>query len=290
MKKDMGGLRKYMPITFWTFMIGTLALAGIFPFAGFWSKDEILVTAGRSGYDAFLVVGLVGAFLTAAYMTRCVYLTFFGEYRGHGQPHESEPAITVPLIVLSVFAILAGVLAWSAWPFHLEKFKEWVEPRVSFPVVVHPGFDYSKAAISLAVATLGIGIAGYFWFKREELGALKDLTKRNKLAHSGYQFLINKYYLDALYENVIVAGDRGTDRHARRTGSTSTSSTQWSMAPPRAPRSSGSSRTRSSTRRASTARSTASPRSPARAAASCAICNPAASSATRCCSSPRSGS
>src|SRR6266487_2751420 len=82
MKKDMGGLRKYMPITFWTFMVGTLALAGIFPFAGFWSKDEILVTAGKSGYDFFLVVGLVGAFLTAAYMTRCVYLTFFGEYRG----------------------------------------------------------------------------------------------------------------------------------------------------------------------------------------------------------------
>ncbi len=209
MKKDMGGLRKYMPITYWTFMIGSLALAGIFPFAGFWSKDEILVTAGRSGYDIFLVVGLVGAFLTAAYMTRCVYLTFFGEYRGHGQPHESERAITVPLIVLSFFSILAGVLAWSAWPFHIEKFKEWVEPRVSFPVVVHPGFDYSKAAISLAVATLGIGIVAYFWFKREELGALKDLTKRNKLAHAGYQFLVNKYYLDALYENVIVAGIAG---------------------------------------------------------------------------------
>src|SRR4051812_20899959 len=173
MKKDMGGLRKYMPITFWTFMVGTLALAGIFPFAGFWSKDEILLTAGRSNYDVFLVIGLVGAFLTAAYMTRCVYLTFFGEYRGHGHPHESEPAITVPLIVLSVFSILAGVLAWSAWPFHIEKFKEWVEPRVSFPVVVHPGFDYSKALISLAVATLGIGIAAYFWFKREEIGALK---------------------------------------------------------------------------------------------------------------------
>ena len=73
-------------------MIGSLALAGIFPFAGFWSKDEILVTAGTAGYDVFLVVGLVGAFLTAAYMTRCVYLTFFGEYRGHGHPHESRAA------------------------------------------------------------------------------------------------------------------------------------------------------------------------------------------------------
>ena len=69
MKKDMGGLRKYMPITFWTFMIGSLALAGIFPLAGFWSKDEILATAGHNGFDLFLVVGLIGAFMTAAYMT-----------------------------------------------------------------------------------------------------------------------------------------------------------------------------------------------------------------------------
>ena len=207
MKHDMGGLRKYMPITFWTFMIGSLALAGIFPFAGFWSKDEILVTAGKSGYDFFMVVGLVGAFLTAAYMTRVVYLTFFGEYRGHGQPHESEPAITVPLIILSVFAVLAGFL--NAAAIHVEKFAEWVEPRVAFPALVHPEFDYGAAAISLTVAILGIGIAGYLWFQHEELGPFKGLTQRNKLAHAGYEFLANKYYLDALYENVIVASIKG---------------------------------------------------------------------------------
>jgi NADH-quinone oxidoreductase subunit L len=207
MKKDMGGLRKYMPITFWTFMIGTLALAGIFPFAGFWSKDEILLTAGKSGYDFFLVVGLVGAFLTAAYMTRCVYLTFFGEYRGHGQPHESEPAITVPLIVLSVFSVLAGFL--NAAAIHVEKFAEWVEPRVAFPELVHPAFDYPTAIISVSIAAIGIGIAAYFYFQRESLGALKGLTHRNKLAHAGYTFLENKYYLDALYEGVIVASIKG---------------------------------------------------------------------------------
>jgi NADH-quinone oxidoreductase subunit L len=207
MKKDMGGLRKYMPITFWTFMIGTLALAGIFPFAGFWSKDEILLTAGKSGYDFFLVVGLVGAFLTAAYMTRCVYLTFFGDYRGHGQPHESEPAITVPLIVLAVFSILAGFL--NAAAIHVEKFAEWVEPRVAFPQLVHPAFDYPTAVISVSIAALGIGIAAYFWFQREALGALKGLTQRNKLAHAGYTFLENKYYLDTLYEGVIVASIKG---------------------------------------------------------------------------------
>jgi NADH-quinone oxidoreductase subunit L len=207
MKKDMGGLRKYMPITFWTFIIGTLALAGIFPFAGFWSKDEILVTAGKSGFTAFMIVGLVGAFLTAAYMTRCVYLTFFGEFRGHGEPHESEPAITVPLIILAVFAAVAGFI--NAAAIHVEKFADWFEPRVAFPVLVHPEFDYGAAAISLTVAVLGIGIAGYFWFKREELGALKDLTQRNKLANAGYTFLVNKYYIDALYENVIVATIKG---------------------------------------------------------------------------------
>jgi len=207
MKKDMGGLRKFMPITFWTFMIGTLALAGIFPFAGFWSKDEILLTAGKSGYDFFLVVGLLGAFLTAAYMTRCVYLTFFGEYRGHGHPHESEPAITVPLIVLSVFSVLAGFL--NAAAIHVEKFAEWVEPRVAFPELVHPEFDYPTAIISVSIAAMGIGIAAFFFFRREELGALKGLTQRNKVAHAGYTFLENKYYLDALYEGVIVASIKG---------------------------------------------------------------------------------
>src|SRR6185503_10228921 len=76
MKKDMGGLKKYMPQTFITFVVGSIALAGIFPLAGFWSKDEIIVTAGKSGYTFFMAVGLVGSFLTACYMTRCIYLTF----------------------------------------------------------------------------------------------------------------------------------------------------------------------------------------------------------------------
>ncbi len=204
MKSDMGGLRKPMPITFWTFIIGSLALAGIFPFAGFWSKDEILVTAGASGFDAFLVVGLVGAFLTAAYMTRCIYLTFFGEYRGHGHPHESEPLITVPLVILAVFSVVAGLI--NAAPLGLEKFKDWVEPTVAFPTLVHADFDVPKALISVSVALLGIGIAGYLWFQREELGPFKGLTQRNALARAGYTFLEKKYYLDVLYESIIVAG------------------------------------------------------------------------------------
>ncbi|MEM9519137.1 MAG: NADH-quinone oxidoreductase subunit L [Actinomycetota bacterium] len=155
MKKDMGGMRKFMPKTYVTFVIGSLALAGMFPLAGFWSKDEILVNTGGwnffggtsaapGSYTFHLVMGLIGAGLTAAYMTRCVYLTFHGEYRGghashddhapahdhaddhadvdadpahaghdddhahHGEPHESGPRILYPLYILSAFSIFIG--------------------------------------------------------------------------------------------------------------------------------------------------------------------------------------
>ena len=115
MRKDMGGLRKWMPHTYRTFMVGTIALIGIFPFAGFWSKDEILAGAGQLGggdmnYRIFLVVGLVGAFMTAAYMTRVLWLTFFGEYRGHGHPHESGPASSCRSTSSPPWA------SWPAWP------------------------------------------------------------------------------------------------------------------------------------------------------------------------------
>ena len=78
-----------------------------------------------------------------------------------------------------------------------------------FPTLVHADFDYPKAALSLFIAVLGIGIAAFFWFQQEELGPLKGLTERNKFAHAGYTFLENKYYLDYLYEDVIVAGIKG---------------------------------------------------------------------------------
>jgi NADH-quinone oxidoreductase subunit L len=136
MKEEMGGLRKPMPITFWTFMIGTLALAGIFPLAGSGRRTRSSATASQSDYKVFLVIGLIGAGLTAAYMTRSVYLTFFGEYRGHHHPHESEKTITIPLIVLAFLSIVAGFL--NAAPFHIEKFTKWVDQVGPFPSSVHP--------------------------------------------------------------------------------------------------------------------------------------------------------
>ena len=94
MKKDMGGLRKFMPITFTTWIISTLALCGVFPFSGFFSKDEIIDNVGHNGYNTFMIIGLVGAFMTAAYMTRATYLTFFGTPRGAaaGEHHEEHDA------------------------------------------------------------------------------------------------------------------------------------------------------------------------------------------------------
>jgi NADH-quinone oxidoreductase subunit L len=263
--REMGGLRKYMPVTFVTFLIGTAALMGIFPLSGFWSKDEIIATAGNNGYTMFLVVGLVGAFLTAAYMTRCVYLVFFGEYRGpaHGEahdvevpdaivhaqeehelevamahaghghghhdahapahggghggghddhgahegPHESPALLTVPLVILSVLAITAGWLQMPWEVIQVEKFLEWVEPTFAFPSLDHPEFSFALAGISVGLALVGVLVTGYL--VSHDFAALKGFTQRNKVARAGYLFLVNKYYLDDLYEGVIVRGIKG---------------------------------------------------------------------------------
>src|SRR5688572_28290992 len=159
MVSDMGGLKDKMPWTYRTFLIATLALAGVPPLAGFWSKDEILLGAGEGGYQAFLVVGLVGAFMTAAYMTRCVYLTFFGEPRGaaaHHHPHESPPSIVVPLQVLALLSIVAGLINAPG----ILKFSEWTENEVALMAgLAHHDFDIVTAALSVAVGFGGIATA-----------------------------------------------------------------------------------------------------------------------------------
>jgi NADH-quinone oxidoreductase subunit L len=249
MKKDMGGLRKKMPITFATFVVASAALAGIFPLAGFWSKDEILVNAGQNGYTAFLIVGLVGAGLTAAYMTRCIYLTFLGTARGaaagehygelehvehdlhaleglddahatildeapptHGgehHPHESPPLITVPLVILAALAAVAGFVNLPWGPWR-EKFLDWVEPRSA------AGYfpELSHAAFSSPKALLSVGIALVSfavagYLAVREFGPLRHLTRRSRLAHRAYRFLWNKYFLDTIYEKGVVGGLSG---------------------------------------------------------------------------------
>jgi NADH-quinone oxidoreductase subunit L len=175
MRKDMGGLARKMPITFATWSIATLALTG-FPFlAGFWSKDEILANVGKNGYTFFFYLGFVGAFMTAAYMTRATYLTFFGQPRGaaagehhgehhddhdthdthddhhvaHAGPHESGKLITIPLIILAALSITAGFLNAPPLGESWERLKKWTEPSA---VVV----ELEEAA---SIVTTGPGAA-----------------------------------------------------------------------------------------------------------------------------------
>jgi NADH-quinone oxidoreductase subunit L len=204
MKKDMGGLRKHMPTTFATFMIGSLALAGLAPLAGFWSKDEILLGADKNGYTAFMIVGLIGAFMTAAYMTRCVYLTFFGEYRGHGHPHESPAPITVPLIVLGVMSVVTGFL-------NSPMTHEWLGKLLANDTIISAGVaehDFSVPAALLSTAVVvGALLTGYVLFFRERLP--RGVTERSTPARLGYRFLVNKYYLDDLETGVVVGSIKG---------------------------------------------------------------------------------
>jgi NADH-quinone oxidoreductase subunit L len=214
MKKDMGGMKQWMPHTYKTFVIGSLALAGIPPLAGFWSKDEILAGAqqlgGEGHYLAFMIVGIIGAAMTAAYMTRCVYLTFHGEFRGHGHPHESGPRIVVPLWILAGMAIVAGFvnlpakLAPDSIALRFEHFVEPVAPY--FPAISHPEFSLSLALVSTLVV-LGGGAVAYAWYFKG-LG-FQGITERNKLARAGLRTLENKYYLDWLYTDVIVGAVKG---------------------------------------------------------------------------------
>jgi NADH-quinone oxidoreductase subunit L len=223
MKTDMGGLRKVMPHTFKTFVIASGALIGIFPLAGFWSKDEILAGAQQLGggglnYQAFMIVGMVGALMTAAYMTRTIYLTFFGEFRGHGHPHESGPLITVPLWILAGLAVVAGfanvpnsgALSWVPDGLAL-RFEHFYEPRAAyFPGVLdtfsHPEFSIGVAIVSTLVALAGIGLA-YAWYWKGV--GVQGISERSRVANAGYQLLVNKYYFDHLYTGVIADGTKG---------------------------------------------------------------------------------
>ena len=206
MKKDMGGLRRRMPVTFWTFLVYTAALAGIPIFAGFWSKDEIILGAGRNGYQFFMVVGLVGALMTAAYMTRCVYLTFFGEPRGlaaEHHPHESPPAITVPLVVLALLSVTAGLLNAP----HVELFRKWTASEILLAArVPEHHFNGGYAAVSVAFGVVGIGLAfAWYWLNAGPHG----ITERVRPLHAGYAFLENKYYLDVVYTDGVVGAIKG---------------------------------------------------------------------------------
>ncbi|MCP3934899.1 MAG: NADH-quinone oxidoreductase subunit L [Actinomycetia bacterium] len=231
--REMGGLKKHMPTTYRTFVICSLALAGIFPFAGFWSKDEILLGSlegQQNGYPLMLIFGCAVAAMTAAYMTRVIWYTFHGEFRGelhhhggghdpvethteehHAEPHESPKAITIPLIILAAGAVLAGlanlpgpvVEVFGADGF-AHRLQTYAEPSNFLgPLgIIHPDPSLVMALVGLALAVGGAVVTYLFFWKN--MGP-HGLTERNVLARKGRTLLENKYYLDHLYENVIVA-------------------------------------------------------------------------------------
>ena len=191
---DMGGLRKEMPRTFWTFVIGSLSLAGIIPLAGFFSKDEILATLDYEGYQAFMWIAIAGAFVTAFYMTRAVSLTFFGTYKGHGHPHESPALMTVPLVALAVPSVFAGFLNIPGVEFgRFGNFTTWVGARVVPMGDHHPAaIDWTLAAYGLTAGLLGIGL-GWMMFGRD---ADTQLARDRVEIPVLYPLLREKYYMD----------------------------------------------------------------------------------------------
>ena len=195
---EMGGLKDAMPKTFRTFIIGTVALAGLPPLAGFFSKDEILASLSHEGYTGYFVIAAAGAFITAFYMTRAVVKTFFGEYRGNGDPHESTQLMTVPLVVLSVLAVVSG---WVNIPGVYTGFTSWVGTRGVAINEYHPeSFDFAAMSFGLLAGVSGIVVAYLLYMK---FGTAETGDEKIKL-QPVWKILENKYYLDDLYINGIV--------------------------------------------------------------------------------------
>ncbi len=189
--REMGGLAKKMPRTYWTFLIATAALAGLPLTAGFFSKDEILLGAFHRSMPLF-AAALTAAFLTAFYMTRLMAMTFWGEPRKHDvHAHESPHVMTSPLIVLAALSIFAG---WIGWPGH-NLFHHFVH----FGEAEAEGFNPLVALMATSAAGLGI-LLGWAIFVKQ---AISPSIFRQKLPWA-YNLLANKYYLDEIYWAVLV--------------------------------------------------------------------------------------
>jgi NADH-quinone oxidoreductase subunit L len=202
----MGGLRRTMPVTLITFTIAGLSLAGIFPLAGFWSKDEILGHAWQD-QKALFWIAFITVFLTALYIARVIFLTFGGEYRGGeqpaeahgtsahaGEPHESPWVMALPLAVLAVPAVASGFANISGGVAHL------LEGALPEGVDLHEvSFSYGMAASSTAAALAGLFVAWLFY----GVQVFSAESVRRALAPL-HKLVSNKYYMDYLYERVIV--------------------------------------------------------------------------------------
>ncbi len=208
----MGGLARSMPRTHWTFLVAALAIAGIFPLSGFFSKDEILWNAYLYGGPWLWAIGVVAAFCTAFYMFRLYFLVFHNTERfpHHHQPHESPAVMTVPLVVLAVLSAVGGflgipeALGGAVLPNVVE---HWLEPIFAPGIAllhresVHAShtLEYVLMGISLAIALAGIGLARAFYYRESSRPATVAERFRGV-----YRLLWHKYFLDEVYYALVV--------------------------------------------------------------------------------------
>ncbi|MGS4346084.1 NADH-quinone oxidoreductase subunit L [Myroides odoratus] len=199
--RNMGGLKKFMPATYATFLLATIAISGFPPFSGFFSKDEILLTA-FSHNPVLYVIGSIASIMTAFYMFRLLYLTFFKNFRGTQEQknhlHESPAAITVPLWILGILSVVGGVISLpgNSW------LNSYLEPIIVNSANAHPHVlgttEYILMAIAVVGACIGLFIAYSKYIKKGELPpADEQMTGFHKV-------LYNKYYIDEIYMKVIV--------------------------------------------------------------------------------------
>jgi NADH-quinone oxidoreductase subunit L len=204
--RKMGGLKSKTPITFWTFIIGALAISGAPGFAGFFSKDSILAGVFHEGYWYLWIVGIITAFLTAFYMFRLIFMTFYGKPRTDPEvfahAHESPPIMTIPLVILAVPSALIGLLlGLPPEDGYIDHFLHEVFAGV---LPAEGGHGFGGVSAALMVLSACIGIAGIFtaWQFYIRRPQLPEMVK----TRSGpvYNILLNKYWIDEFYTATIV--------------------------------------------------------------------------------------
>jgi NADH-quinone oxidoreductase subunit L len=204
----MGGLRKHLPWTYRTMLVGTIAIAGIPPFAGFFSKDEILWRAWSNGHPIIWFLLWCGAGMTAFYMFRLLFLTFWGEERmdEHTKQHirESPRNVVYPLAALAVLSTVGGLVGFPGWSHISNRFEHFLEPVLKIPEhaesAVHAtGEELVFTILSVAIALLGIYLAHHFYVAHP--GRADRVTEKIK---GFYRLVYRKYFVDEIYDALFV--------------------------------------------------------------------------------------
>ncbi len=207
--QKMGGLKKYMPTTYKTFFIAALAISGIPPLSGFFSKDEILWRAFADGSPILWFIGFVTAGITAFYMFRLVSLTFEGKPRfdeNHLHPHEAPKTMTIPLIALATLSVIGGFVGIPASLGGNNGFEHFLEPvfdtaNTKLALVAHEisSTEYVLMLLSVAIAVTGIYYARMIYLRKQNIA--ESFAKRFA---GSYKLLFNKYYVDEAYDATVV--------------------------------------------------------------------------------------